>query len=52
VSREFVQKNVGYALRFDNNRSKDVLGVQYRPLTETLCDHFQQMIDDGLLKRR
>ncbi|WP_334120252.1 SDR family oxidoreductase [Limnobacter sp.] len=52
VSREFVQKNVGYALRFDNSRSKDVLGVQYRPLTETLCDHFQQMIDDGLLKRR
>lgn len=52
VSREFVQKNVGYALRFDNSRSKDLLGVRYRPLTETLCDHFQQMIDDGLLKRR
>lgn len=52
VSRKFVQKNVGYALRFDNSRSKDVLDVQYRPLTETLCDHFQQMIDDGLLKRR
>lgn len=52
VSREFVQKNVGYAVRFDNSRSTDVLGVQYRPLIETLCDHFQQMIDDGLLKRR
>lgn len=52
VSREFIQKNVGYALRFDNSRSLSLLGVKYRPLTETLCDHFAQMIDDGLLKKR
>jgi len=52
VSREFIQKNVGYALRFDNSRSVSSLGVKYRPLTETLCDHFGQLIDDGLLKRR
>lgn len=52
VSREFIQKNVGYALRFDNSRSVDGLGVKYRPLTETLCEHFAQMVDDGLLKRR
>lgn len=52
VSREFIQKNVGYFLKFDNSRSMLSLGVQYRPLTETLCDHFAQMIDDGLLKRR
>lgn len=30
----------------------NLLGVSYRPLMETLCDHFAQMIDDGLLKRR
>lgn len=52
VSREFIQKNVGYHLRFDNGRSVNLLGVSYRPLMETLCDHFAQMIDDGLLKRR
>lgn len=52
VSREFIQKNVGYHLRFDNGRSINLLGVKYRPLIETLCDHFAQMIDDGLLKRR
>ncbi|MFX3622407.1 MAG: SDR family oxidoreductase [Limnobacter sp.] len=52
VSRDFIQKNVGYALKFDNSRSTSSLGVRYRPLTETLCEHFAQMIEDGLLKRR
>lgn len=52
VSRAFIQKNVGYRLSFDNSRSIELLGVKYRPLIETLCDHFAQMIDDGLLKRR
>ncbi|MCR2747694.1 aldehyde reductase [Limnobacter sp. YS8-69] len=52
VSREFIEKNVGYALLFDSSRSTSGLGVKYRPLTETLCDHFAQMIDDGLLKKR
>lgn len=52
VSREFIEKNVGYALHFDSSRSSNDLSVKYRPLTETLCDHFAQMIDDGLLKKR
>lgn len=52
VSREFIQKNVGYRLKFDNSRSVSGLGVLYRPLSETLWDHFAQMIDDGLLKKR
>lgn len=52
VSRDFIEKNVGYSLRFDNARSTKTLGVEYRPLLETLCDHFEQMIEDGLLKKR
>ncbi len=52
VSREFIQKNVGYTLRFDSSRSIKNLGVQYRPLVDTLTEHFAQMIEDGLLKKR
>lgn len=52
ISREFIQKNVGYALAFDHSRSVSVLGVRYRPLVETLTEHFAQMIEDGQLKRR
>ena len=52
ISREFIEKNVGYRFAFDNQRSQQELGIQYRPLSQSLHEHFQQMIDDGLLKRR
>ena len=51
VSRDFIKKNVGYPVHFDNNRSK-ALGVQYRPVEETFTEHFQQILDDGLVKTR
>jgi nucleoside-diphosphate-sugar epimerase len=47
-TREFVDKNVGWPLEFDSSRSTEELGLVYRPAEETLADHFQQMIDDGL----
>jgi nucleoside-diphosphate-sugar epimerase len=52
ISREFVSTNVGWPLRLDNSRSRRELGLEYRPVEQTLNDHFQQMIDDGLLRRR
>jgi nucleoside-diphosphate-sugar epimerase len=47
-SREFVDKNVGWPLAFDNSRGSSELGLGYRPAEDTIGDHFQQMIDDGL----
>jgi len=47
-TREFVDKNVGWPLEFDSSRSTNELGLVYRSADETLADHFQQMIDDGL----
>jgi nucleoside-diphosphate-sugar epimerase len=47
-SREFVDKNVGWPLEFDNSRSIDELGLVYRDPAETITDHFQQMVDDGI----
>lgn len=47
-SREFVDKNVGWPLEFESSRSTSELGLEYRSADETLRDHFQQMIDDGL----
>lgn len=47
-SREFVDKNVGWPLAFDNSRSIAELGLAYRAAEDTIADHFQQMIDDGL----
>jgi nucleoside-diphosphate-sugar epimerase len=47
-TREFVDKNVGWPLEFDNSRSVAELGLKYRPVEDTIGDHFQQMIDDGV----
>ncbi len=46
----FVEQNVGHPLRFDNSRSKERLGLEYHPLEQTFVDHFQQLIDDGLIR--
>lgn len=50
ISRKFVSRNVGYPLKFDNRRSLE-LGVKYHSIQQTLEEHFQQIIDDGLLKK-
>lgn len=52
ITRDFVKRNVGLPLKLDNRRSRDSLGVQYRPVEETFTEHFQQVIDDGLLKKK
>jgi len=51
VTRKFIQLNVGHKVAFDNHRSQ-ALGVQYRPVEQTLTEHFQQALDDGLIRRR
>jgi nucleoside-diphosphate-sugar epimerase len=52
ISRKFVSRNFGYRPRFDNSRSKTELGVSYRPLEQSVKEQFEQMLDDGLLKRQ
>jgi len=47
---KYVERNVGWPLAFDNARTKDALGIDFRPAAEFIVEHFQQMIDDGLVK--
>lgn len=51
VTRTYVQNNVGYPLRFDNSKIRNELGVQFRSIDETLHDHMEQLLDDGIIKR-
>ena len=51
-SRKFVARNAGWPLRFDCSYIQKDLGLKMRPVAETLGDHFQQMLDDGVLKPR
>ncbi|MBS9533377.1 NAD-dependent epimerase/dehydratase family protein [Mycobacterium sp. M1] len=48
LTRKFVELNVGYPLCFDNSRTRAELGIDFRPVAESVVEHFQQMIDDGL----
>lgn len=50
VTPRFVEQNVGHPLQFDNQRSRDRLGIEYLPLEQTFVEHFQQLIDDGLVR--
>lgn len=52
ATSRFVERNVGHPLKLDNRRSIDRLGITYRPLEQTYVDHFQQLIDDGLIRRK
>jgi nucleoside-diphosphate-sugar epimerase len=52
VTREFISKNVGYPLRLDNSKSRKELGIVYHRAEETFGEHFRQLLDDGLVKRR
>lgn len=52
LTREFVDTNVGYPLVFDASRSQSELGLVYRPIEQTVTDHFQQMLDDGIVRKR
>ena len=51
LTRQYVDRNVGYPLKFDNSRSRTELGVTYHPVEQTVTEHFQQMLDDGVVRR-
>ncbi len=48
-TRRFVSKNVGIKIKFDNSYSQADLKLSYIPLEQTVTEHFQQILDDGLL---
>jgi len=40
----FILRNIGYDLRLDNTRIREVLGMKFRPLEETLTDQVRQIL--------
>ena len=48
-TRKYASKNVGIKIEFDNSYSKNDLGMSYLPVEQTVKEHFQQILDDGLL---
>jgi len=48
-TRKYASRNASIQIKFDNSYSKADLGISYIPIEQTVKDHFQQIIDDGLL---
>ncbi len=48
-SWKMIGRNWGEVPRFDNARSRERLGIHYREADQTLVDHAQQLLDDGLV---
>ncbi|NJK90033.1 MAG: NAD-dependent epimerase/dehydratase family protein [Myxococcales bacterium] len=47
IERGFISRNVGFDFRFDTSKARRELGVQFRPLAESLVDHVEQLIETG-----
>lgn len=50
-TRKYVSRNIGIQIKFDNSYSKEDLGMSYIPIEQTVKEHFQQILDDGLLHK-
>lgn len=49
LTRRMISRNVGLPWKADNSKSREQLGVNYRPLEESVTDMFEQLIDSGQL---
>ena len=47
MSRKAISLNVGHPFKADNAKSREALGVTYRPLSETMNDFFAQLVEAG-----
>jgi dihydroflavonol-4-reductase len=43
---------MGYPIYFNAQRSVNELGIEYRDIRESVCEHFQQLLGDGIVKKR
>ena len=50
ITREFVSKNVGYPLKFDNSYIRKDLDMEFRRAATSVVEFFQQLIDDGIVR--
>jgi dihydroflavonol-4-reductase len=51
MPRKMVARNVGYPWSADNSKSKDKLGMIYRPMSETINDFFAHLIEEGVIHK-
>ncbi len=48
-TRDYIEKNMGVKLAYDNSYTKKDLNFDFRNIEDTFRDHFEQLIDDKLV---
>ena len=51
-TRKYVKLNVGTDLKFDTSYIRKDLGIEFIPFEKTITDHFDQILNDGIVKRK
>ncbi len=51
-SHEYVEKNIGVPVKFDNSYTQNDLGIKFTDIKQTVCDHFDQLLRDGIIKKK
>jgi nucleoside-diphosphate-sugar epimerase len=46
---KYVSRNIGIPLHFSNEKIKSELGLEFRPASESIVEHLEQLVDDGLV---
>lgn len=49
LSWDFLRRNLDVQRRLDNSKSKEALGIEYRPIRETILDTARSFVERGLL---
>lgn len=52
MTRKEVKLNVGFPWKANNTKSKTELGMNYRPLKETITEFFGQLVEAGEIEKR
>ncbi|MDK1347229.1 NAD-dependent epimerase/dehydratase family protein [Streptomyces sp. 378] len=52
LSQDYIRKHLGIRFRVDNHRSVEELGLTYRPIEETLLDHYRSWREQRQQRRR
>ena len=51
LTRKLIRQNINHEFKANNSKSREKLGVNYRPLKETMEDTFQALVDAGTFKK-
>ena len=50
LDRKYISKNVNHKFTADNSKGKTELGMEYRPLEETMVESFDVLVDNKILQ--